>query len=39
MISVITFDNKYYLAEIDLKNGGNCKKIEEKDLENKNIKK
>ena len=39
MISVITFDNKYYLAEIDLKNGGICKKIEEKDLENKNIKK
>lgn len=39
MISIITFDNKFYLAEIDLKNGGNCKKIEEKDLLNKNIKK
>ena len=39
MISVITYDNTYYLAEMDLKNGGNCKKIEEKDLVNKNIKK
>jgi hypothetical protein len=39
MISIITFNNKYYLAEIDLKNGGNCKKILEEDLVNKDIKK
>ena len=34
MIIVISYDNKYYQAEIDIQKGGNCKIIEEKNLNN-----